>query len=808
MRAHSGYRSEDRSAGQVHRRHGHTPHPRIILLTILALAAVCVIEASAGRWLPAEASSTRMPVFFPPGGYYDRDVRLEIRAPDLGTPVIFTVDGSVPAPTVGTTYTRTIHLSAETPAVTVVRARAVLPDGQLGPVTSASYFVGVPASLPLMSLIIDPSDLWDRERGIYANPRKRGDAWERPVDVTYVDKDRRSGFHVPAGLCIHGESSRNLSKKPLRLYFRQEYGASRLEYPLFGENDVRSFKRLVLHSGGEDWQFFDDMNWTLMRNQLVASLALQLDGYAARTQPVLLFINGEPWGIYQVRERMDRHFLADHCGIESAEFLNDPQLLNRQAGSMGDSENWDRLLEFVAAHDLADPANFAYVQSQVDLANFVDYNILQVYVANIDWLFHNVQQFRPRVQGGRWHWIIWDTDQTFGTYPSSVHANLMVRLLDEDHPETGGRDTLLLRKLLENPAFFGRFLSRTADLLNTTLSPSSVIAHVDALAAELGPDIAYETARWSGSVDWASSVQGLRDFAHQRPDLVRQHMVQALGLNGTAHLTCNPPASGSGYVAVNGILIRDLPWQGVYFQGIPVRVTAVPAPGFRFAGWDPPEVPQTPVITLTINAVQTLTPAAQTLTPRFEPLDQDAFQPGDVVFAAYQMDQDSHLRKDRLELLVTRPGGVDLRGWRVTDNDTKTATDEGSLIFSDDPALAHVPGGTTIRIIASLAGTAPPQDDLDPWDRQMTLYTGNDNLDTEADPGFNLGPHDNLALLAPGPTRAFGDGRGIAFVAGGTAVTPSSFGILVDGVLPASAPAGALPGQRPPSPNQEGNSGE
>jgi hypothetical protein len=520
-----------------------------------------------------------------------------------------------------------------------------------------------------------------------------------------------------------------------------------------------------------------------MRNHLTDNLALQLGGYAARAQPVLLFINGEPWGIYHIRERLDSYFLADHYGIESADYLNAPGMLGEQSILMGDDEHWEHLLRFVETHDLADPDNYAHVQSQVDIANFIDYNILQIYIANADWPHHNVRQFRPRVQGGRWHWMFWDSDNGFGAFPGYLHSrvdsNLIRYVLEFNHYKTGGRDLLLLRKLLDTPVFFERFLSRTADLLNTTLSPQSVIAHIDTLAAELGPDIAYETIRWSSLVTWESNVEELRDFARRRPDWVRRHIVEGFDLDGTAQITFNPPGDGSGYVAVNGLLVQDLPWQGVYFQGIPVQIMAVPEPGYRFAGWDPPNLPQTLVITLTVN-----TP--QTITPRFEPVSDDTPHPGDVVFGSVE--------RDRFDLRVMRPGGVDLRGWRVTDNDTKTATDEGSLLFTDNPAFAHVPQGTTILIILTspLAGGIEKdvQDDLSAWNRQMVLYVGNGNLDTDTDPGFNLGSNDNLVLLAPGPTGSFDDDQAIAFVTllgpvsdRAPVVTPASFGVLSDDVL-------------------------
>jgi hypothetical protein len=124
----------------------------------------------------------------------------------------------------------------------------------------------------------------------------------------------------------------------------------------------------------------------------------------------------------------------------------------------------------------------------------------------------------------------------------------------------------------------------------------------------------------------------------------------------------------------------------------------------------------------------------------------------------------------------------------VTDNDTKTASDEGSLFFSPSPSFARIPQGTTIRIIAARSGNHDPQpDDLNARDRRIVLYIDNHNLDASTDPGFRLGVVDNLVLLAPGPTVAPDDDRGIAFFANTPAITPTSFGVLGDGLLPNTA---------------------
>jgi hypothetical protein len=243
-------------------------------------------------------------------------------------------------------------------------------------------------------------------------------------------------------------------------------------------------------------------------------------------------------------------------------------------------------------------------------------------------------------------------------------------------------------------------------------------------------------------------------------------------------------------VAVNGLLVPDF-WRGIYFKGTTVDITAVPQPGFRFAGWEPPELPQEAQLTVTVNQ-------SRTFTPRFVPADSEDLQPGDLVVTSVQVD-DNDIEGDWVQLLVARPGGLDLRNWRITDNDTKTATDEGSLIFTDHDAFAHVPRGTSILIAATQTPANEarfPHDQLPTWaGGQVVLYAGNEHLDAETDPWFNLGETDNLVVLAPGPTAAFHDDQGIAFATTGDpsrpVVTPASFGVLSDGVttgLPTLSP--------------------
>jgi hypothetical protein len=757
-----------------------------VVVGLIALLFLWLAAPYLTRSRPEDSAPERVgvPHFSTPGGYYDDDLPLVLRATVPGAVVRYTLDGSLPTVDKGTVYTRPIRLSAEPPTVAVVRARVELPDTEPGATVSESYFMGVEAALPLLSLVIDPEDMWGDERGIYTHPQGRGREWERPVDLTFVDVDRSRGFQVTAGARIHGEWSRRFDKKSFRFYFRRDYGPARLTYPLFPGSEVATFDRLVLHNGGND-STQPEVNWTLLRNALVTELAFAMGEDATHTRPVLVFVNGELWGIYQLRERIDEAFLEDHYGVDEADILDSPA--NEWVGTTiaGDREHWEQLIDFVASHDLTEPGAYAYVRSQVDIDDFIDYTLLQIYSGNADWPEHNVNQFRARRVGGQWQWIVWDNDYSFGLNlygdvafeGDIVTLNLVQKLLEDDHVATDGEDTLLFRRLFENSDFRQRFLLRAAELLNTTFAAESVVPRIDALAEALAPDIDYEVARWGSSVNWALSVEGMRDYARRRPAAVREQIVTTFGLPGTTDLSFAPPIQGKGGVAVNGRVLEVLPWTGRYFRGTHLEVQAVPAPGYAFAGWENIEsVSPTPVLPVA---------EARTLTPRFLPLDPALPRVGDVTLTAYVVDDDTSIDGDWIEVRVEHCGGMDLRGWRFTDNDHKSATGEGSLILADAPALAAVPCGTLLRIVATRTAENDarfPEDDLAAWDRRMLIYLGNDHLFKGSDGWFDLQTEDNLAILAPGPSPAYSDDVGIAFASGHPEVTPASFGVLTDGV--------------------------
>jgi hypothetical protein len=239
----------------------------------------------------------------------------------------------------------------------------------------------------------------------------------------------------------------------------------------------------------------------------------------------------------------------------------------------------------------------------------------------------------------------------------------------------------------------------------------------------------------------------MRTFAAERPSIMRQHFVESFNLPGTAVVSVEQEGGPPGWIAVNDLDPIVLPWQGEQFIGTEINLRAVPPPGYAFEGWsgyDGPEAATSPAIRLHVAE-------SNNLVAHFVPLDPEQYQGGDVIISEYHVDEAGPVEGDWFELQVRRAGGVDLRGWRLTDNDSLAATDEGSLIFVDDELLADIPQGRRVRVIA----TRSPANDIlfaqDGWENGLlTIYSGNGRIDMQSDPWFNLGPKDNLLLLAPG----------------------------------------------------------
>jgi hypothetical protein len=409
---------------------------------------------------------------------------------------------------VGTRFRRPIVLDADFPAMTVLSAVDVV-DGRVGEVGHAAYLVGVENQLPVLSLIVDPTDLWDADRGILTHPWERGRDWERPAVGFYFEPGGAVGFETPAGLRTHRIEPFDAAKASFRLYFRQDYGSAALTYPVFDPETAVGrvstppvYNQLLLQAGDQR------ATWPLLQDTLIAEAADALGLRVAPRRFVWLFINGESWGLYHLSERIDRFFLEKAYGVQQVDVVQDGR---RREGT---DDGWDALMDWVEGADLTDPDNYAYLQSQIDLADFTDFAVLQLTfgVTGEAW-------FAARPRGGRWFWLYGGETPTFA---SRIDTPIY-------HAWRARTDfALLLRKLLENPAYRARLVDRTTLLLDTTLAPEALVPTVEALDAALSHEIRYEEARWPRPVTWEAEIDYLRRFVRGRGEFVRSQIAESL----------------------------------------------------------------------------------------------------------------------------------------------------------------------------------------------------------------------------------------------------------------------------------------
>jgi hypothetical protein len=517
------------------------------------------------------------PSFSPEGGFYNSSLNVKISAASPTAKIYYSLDCSEPA-------SDKIQYVAPIPISRTAVIRAIVLDAGCLPseIATQTYIFNNDFDIATLSLVTDPPNLWDPNSGIYVYPDERGDDWERPVAMEFFAKDNSLSFRESGGIRIHGKTAQTYAKKPFRLYFRSEYGQSQLNYSLFQTKPfLISFKRLVVHSAGTDMPVNPySYGWTLIRDPLMQEITRRVGGIYAANQPVALYLNGEPWGIYNLLERIDKYYTESNFGLIDIDLIE-----NGGEAKEGDLDAWDEMHAFFETADLGSDSNFETATTLIDVENFTDYCIIEIFGGNGDWPQNNFLAFRPRQADALWRFIIWDMDGCFGPY--GILSNTLEWATRDD------ASTLILRKFLEHQNCRYFFINRFADLLNTTFLSENVIDLIDSLTAVIQADLSFEIDKWGSSYHewWNYGIMGeLRDFAVQRPRIVRDDLRDYFDLDRTVTVTIDPIEGGQGKIKINTLLISNFPWSGTYFSNTPITLQAIPKPGFRLKEWSEPSL--------------------------------------------------------------------------------------------------------------------------------------------------------------------------------------------------------------------------
>ncbi len=441
----------------------------------------------------------------------------------VGGTIRFTTNGALPDAN-STPYGGPINIQEST----VIRAQAFNDEGfPVGEAYTKSYLiVNYEQTIPVISIVADWKDL----DSLHANAIERGREWERPMNMEYFAPGGWVQFNVKAGIRIHGGKSRLYSpKKSYRLYFRKSYGGpGKLEYPFFRDTQVTKFDKLVLRAGYNDsFTYLDEDNAPTSQtytakyigDQVVRNLHRDMGQPIAHGSWVLLYLNGQFWGLYNLTERVDLQFFQSYSDDDADWDVVEKDVgwtpmgewYSRERARDGDYGAWLENQEWVGNVDFSNPGNIGVLEWRVNMENVFSYLFLQAYVQNYDWPRSNWIVYRRKDTGAtgpeaQWRMMVWDAEYSFGNGSKGfmTDMNTVVKV----HSPHDSITRILEKPFILNCALKHRFVNRAREYLGVEnldgrpahevghLSKDRVKAEITRQAAIVRPFMQMEIDRW------------------------------------------------------------------------------------------------------------------------------------------------------------------------------------------------------------------------------------------------------------------------------------------------------------------------
>ena len=497
---------------------------------------------------------TQLPAFSVTPGIYDNAVTVAITAGE-GETIRYTTDCTTPNAS-SEVYSGELSISKNS----VIRA-AAFRDGYLsGDVATATYLFrsdGVNHALPVVTLVTDPDNLWNSKTGIYAtgdqfDPDAASYAdtlksatyyqakfateeqvdtiWEKPAAFSLFDDNGKQVFTQNVGIRIAGSFGRGRAQKGFNVIARKEYGKGSMEYPFFENRPYTEYKAVVLRAGAQD------QNRSKIRDELASGLleGTDINILYQAYRPTVLYLNGEYWGVYFMKEKRNRFFVAQHENTENNVDLAIGKGFKQR--SYGDNSDWVSLYEYATSHDLSSADAYNYVAERMDVDSFRDYMIAEIYNGNTD--TYNFQYYR--LKGGKWKFIFYDFCWGF---QSPGHETLAFRMGKTPSDVCSAK---LFAAMIQNKGWRDSFCRRFGELLNTAFAPERVSALIEELYGYVEPEIKREREKFNkdtfmgvkqpntnlGTYEgFQSEISKLKEFAQKRPEEIKRQLQSNLGLS-------------------------------------------------------------------------------------------------------------------------------------------------------------------------------------------------------------------------------------------------------------------------------------
>jgi hypothetical protein len=519
-----------------------------------------------------------------PSGKYGGGQKLELSTNCATCVIYFTSDGS--EPTQGSRrYSAPIRIDSNS----VIVAQAYKNDGQKSAPLGLSYIFKEATAYPVVSIIINPNELFGPASGLFMRGNRGGTFPNNGANyksnrqvAAHIDFFENDGSHAFGGAClfkIFGGVSRMFPQKSIALEADEARGTKRFKHKIFPDRDIKSFKHIVLRNSGSDF------GGTHIRDGFITSLGYDMGLEVQAFRPAVVYINGQYWGIYNIREKINKHYFVGNFGIDKDSV---DLMLHNSERVVGKKQHYEAMQNYMRNNDMSLQKHADYINTQMDVSNFIDYEIMQIFIDNQD-AGGNIKYWRAARAGSRWRWVLYDTDFGFGHYGVGYKANALAF-----HTATNGPNwpnppwsTFNLRVLLRNDGYRDAFITRFLDRMNTILSPAHTLPRLESMADYLRPELRRHLTHWDlDEKRWTNEIKAMREFAIQRPAYMRQHLRQMFPHVGR-DVRLKVEIIGAAKVVLNQVVnIEKAGFDGIYFAALPVEMEAKNGVDWQFSHWE------------------------------------------------------------------------------------------------------------------------------------------------------------------------------------------------------------------------------
>lgn len=650
------------------------------------------------------------PIFNTPAGFYSDPLNITLSKSSETSEIRYTTDGSTPDSSSTLYNGHSIQVSS----TQTINARCFSTGDKLpGKTQTATYFIDENFTVPVLAVTTDDENLYGPS-GIFTNWEEN---WNKPSYVEYFDTSKKLAFSQQAGIQIDGGAGGSRSKP--QHSFRIEpghgiFGSGDIEYALQPDRPKRdSYSSFYVRNGS-------NQNLILPYKDAlqVKALGKNTFNYYSAYRPIVVFINGSYFGVYELREKINDDYLEQNYDMDtdSLDLIGvshfKGQTLQAITGSIEPFlEDYDHFMTL-------DPksANFLQdVDKFLDLKNYTDYIIAQSWVGNVDWPQNNIKLFRCKSTDYRWQFTIIDLEMSFLPNQWSTAAFDHIQYLN--NIGTSNCFTAFWYKMMQNNEYKFNFINRFADLMNTSYSFDVIGQLENEMYNEIFPEMAGEYERWGTSNiqaqlnTFTSNHNIFRSELEIRSSYVREDLQQHYNLDNQIDIVLDVKPKGAGKIKISTVMPDSYPWKGIYFSNVPLRIEAVANHGYSFAGWDNNKYISDPSSNVFTSAISDLN---NIFNANFEP-EQSTFE-GITISEINYKDGEDFNTTDWFEIWNATNENLDLEGWYFTDNDA-----DHRFNFSSGTTI---PAGKRIVVVHSIKNFTSNYPDVDNFTGEFSFKLG------------------------------------------------------------------------------------